>query len=97
MLVVTGTVTARPDTFEDLLEAALAHVHRSRGEPGCLQHRVSIDAENPMTLVFYEEWEDREGLEAHFKVPGSLDFMETVRNLADHQGRMKILPVAPRD
>ena len=97
MLVVTGTVTARPDTFEELLEAALAHVHRSRSEPGCLQHGVSIDAENPMTLVFYEEWEDREALEAHFKVPGSLDFMETVRNLADRQGRMKILPVAPRD
>lgn len=96
MIVVSGSFTARPETFEELLEAALEHVRRSRTEPGCLKHGVAIDAENPMMLVFYEEWEDRAALDAHFQVPGSLAFMETVRNLAQSQSRMKILPVERR-
>ncbi len=97
MIVVSGTVTGKPETFDELLAAALDHVRRSRTEPGCLQHGVAIDAENPLTLVFYEEWQDRAALDAHFQVPGSLTFMQAVRSLAASQTRMKILPVEPRD
>ena len=96
MLIVTGTVTARPDTLEEMLAAALEHVRRSRTEPGCLKHGVAIDAEDPLTLVFYEEWEDRAALEAHFQVPESLAFVKTMRSLAASQTQMKILPVEPR-
>ena len=32
MIIVTGSVTAREDSFEALCEASLAHVHRSRLE-----------------------------------------------------------------
>ena len=59
MIIVTGAVTARPESFEALLEASLAHVRRSRTEPGCIGHAVRIDAENPLQLVFFEEWSDR--------------------------------------
>jgi len=96
MIVVSGTVTARPETLDQLLAAALAHVRRSRTEPGCLRHVVSIDAENPLTLIFYEEWQDRAALDAHFQVPGSLEFMRAMRSLAASQSKMKILPVEPR-
>ncbi|MDB5468886.1 MAG: antibiotic biosynthesis monooxygenase [Caulobacter sp.] len=96
MLVVTGTVTARPDSFEAMLEAALHHVRRSRTEPGCLKHGVSIDAEDPLTLVFYEEWQDRAALDAHFQVPDSLAFMRAMRSLAASQTKLKILPVESR-
>jgi quinol monooxygenase YgiN len=97
MLIVSGTVTARPDTLDQMLAAALDHVRRSRTEPGCLQHGVSIDAEDPLTLVFYEEWEDRAALDAHFQVPESLAFMKAMRSLAASQTKMKILPVEARD
>ena len=96
MLVVTGSVTARPDTFEALLEAALQHVHRSRTEPGCLSHAVFVDAENPMRLFFYEEREDRAALDAHFAVPESLEYMKVSRELAASGDRIKILPIVPR-
>ena len=96
MVIVTGTVTARPETLDEMLAAALEHVRRSRTEPGCLQHGVSIDAEDPLTLVFYEEWEDRAALEAHFQVAGSLAFVKTMRALAAGQTKMKILPVETR-
>jgi len=96
MLVVTGTVTAKPDTFEALLEAALAHVARSRLEPGCLTHSVHIDAEDPLRLFFYEEWADRAALDTHFEQPGSGALMAAVRELAASSTRIKILPVAER-
>ncbi|MBX3480330.1 MAG: antibiotic biosynthesis monooxygenase [Caulobacter sp.] len=97
MLVVSGTVTARPDSLDQMLAAALKHVRHSRTEPGCLRHGVAIDAEDPLTLVFYEEWEDRAALDAHFQLETSLDFMRTMRSLAASQTKMKILPVQPRD
>jgi len=96
MLIVTGSVTARPETFDALLELALEHVRRSRLEPGCLSHSVHIDAENPMRLFFYEEWEDRAALDAHFVVPASLDYVRRSRELAVTGDKIKILPIVPR-
>ena len=97
MLVVTGSVTARPDSFEALLEAAVAHTQRSRAEPGCVSHAVHVDCENPLRLFFYEEWADRAVLDLHFAQAGSLEFMATVRELAASSTRVKILPIVERD
>jgi quinol monooxygenase YgiN len=96
MLVVTGRVTARPDTFEALREAALAHVARSRTEPGCLRHGVHVDCEDPLSLFFYEEWADRASLDTHFAQEGSSAFMAAVRELAASSTRVKILPIVER-
>ena len=96
MLVVTGTVIAKPDTFEALLEAALAHVARSRLEPGCLTHSVHIDAEDPLRLFFYEEWADRPALDAHFEQKGSQAFMAAVRALAARSTPLRIMPLEER-
>ena len=96
MLIVTGSVTARPDTFEALRQAALDHVHRSRAEAGCISHSVQVDCENPLRLVFYEEWADRAALDVHFAQPGSTTFMAAVRELSAASTRVRILPVEDR-
>lgn len=95
MLIVTGSVTARTDTFEALPDAALAHVARSRTEPGCLTHSVHVDCEDPMRFFFYEAWADRPALDAHVAQPGSAEFMAAVKALAQSSTRVRILPVAP--
>src|SRR6476646_3526936 len=59
MIVVTGIVTARQDSFDEVRRLSLEHVHRSRGEPGCISHAVHVDCENPLRLVFFEQWADR--------------------------------------
>ena len=97
MLVVTGSVTARADTFEALLEAGLAHTARSRTEPGCLTHSVHIDAEDPLRIFFYEEWADRAALDAHFAQDGSKAFMTAVRELSAAATKVRILPIVDRD
>ena len=34
MIVVTGSVTAREDSFDEILRLSQEHVNRSRAEPG---------------------------------------------------------------
>jgi quinol monooxygenase YgiN len=75
MLIVTGSVEARPDTIDQILELGLAHVQRSRQEPGCLLHSIHRDVENELRVVFIERWEYAEALQAHFRVPASGKFV----------------------
>jgi len=82
MIIVTGSVTAKPDSFEPLRDACLAHVRRSRSEDGCLSHAVHIDTENAARLVFFEEWRDMAALKAHFVTPGIAELMAAIREHA---------------
>ena len=82
MIVVTGSVTVRPETFEEARRLSLEHVHRSRREPGCISHAVHVDCENPLRLVFFEQWADRTALAALFAVPASGDFVRALGSLA---------------
>ena len=82
MIVVTGSVTARKDSLDEVMRLSLEHVHRSRQEPGCISHDVHIDCENPLRLVFFEQWADRAALLAHFAVPASREFVAGLRPLA---------------
>src|SRR6202166_5337190 len=81
MIMVTGSVTARTDTLDAVLKLSLEHVHRSRQEPGCIAHAVHADCENPLRLVFIEQWADRAALSAHFAVPAWGDFIRTLQKL----------------
>ena len=82
MLIVTGSLVARENTFEELRAQALEHVRRSRKEPGCLSHAVHVDCENALRLVFIERWADGAALLAHFAVPASRNFVRALQPLA---------------
>ncbi len=96
MLIVTGSLTARPETFDALLRAALDHVARSRAEAGCLSHSVHADCENPLKLFFFEQWADRPALDAHFAQAGSLAFLQQVRELSVSGSGVQIFPILER-
>jgi quinol monooxygenase YgiN len=82
MIVVTGSVTARKESLDEIRTLSLEHVHRSRKEPGCISHAVHVDCENPLRLVFIEQWADRAALLTHFAVPASRDFVRALQPLA---------------
>jgi quinol monooxygenase YgiN len=95
MIIVTGSVVAKADSLDKLLAISLEHVRRSRTEPGCLAHAVHQDAENPLRLVFLEEWADTAALAAHFAVPASRDFVKTARELSDAPPVLNIYEATP--
>jgi quinol monooxygenase YgiN len=82
MIIVTGSVRARPEDLETVLRLSLEHVHRSRLEPGCLLHSVHQDVEDPNHVVFVEHWADAAALKAHFAVPESRAFAKAVGQLS---------------
>lgn len=90
MIVITGAVVAKPDRIEEALMLSLEHVKRSRLEPGCISHAVHRDAENPLRLVFFEEWADTAALNAHFAVPAARAFGRAMAALASEPTSIRI-------
>ncbi len=95
MVIITGAVTARPDTFDELRAMCLEHTHRSRLEPGCLSHAVHVDAEDPLRLFFFETWLDRAAVATHFGVPESGAFVRAVSKLAADQTAIQLYEAEP--
>ena len=81
MIIVTGSILARKDTFDAVLKLSREHVERSRKEDGCISHDVHVDTENPHRLFFFERWRDEPALRAHFAVPASREFVKGLRDL----------------
>jgi quinol monooxygenase YgiN len=94
MIVVTGSVTAREDSLGEVRKLSLEHVHRSRRESGCISHAVYVDCENPLRLVFIEQWTDHAALLAHFAVPASRNFVRALQPLAAAAAAIEIYDAA---
>src|SRR5436853_2259763 len=90
MILVLGTVEVQADRVEDALRISQEHVLRSRGEPGCISHAVHRDTENPLRLVFVEQWSDQAALAQHFRVPASRLFVKELAVLATQPPTMSI-------
>lgn len=90
MIIITGAIVARDDSFSELRALCVEHVHRSRTEPGCISHDVHVDAEQPLRLVFFERWADRAAVQTHFAVPASIEFVKAVRRLAAEMSPIEI-------
>lgn len=90
MIVVTGAITAKPETVAEMTRAALEHVQRSRKEPGCISHDVGVDAGDKLRLMFLERWEDAAALKAHFALPESRAFWRLLQALAAEPGSMHL-------
>jgi len=95
MILITGSILARPDTLDALREAGVEHSRRSRGEPGCISHNIHIDCENPLRLVFVERWKDRAAVATHFKVKASIEFVMSARKLGAAPPEIEILDTTP--
>ena len=90
MIIVLGSIVARPDAYAQALRLSQAHVARSRGEPGCISHAVHQDTEHPQRLVFVEEWADQAALATHFQVPQSRAFVRALSALVSEPPRITV-------
>jgi quinol monooxygenase YgiN len=82
VIIITGSIVASEATVDELQRLAIEHVRRSRLEPGCLSHSVHRDVENPLRLVFFEQWADMDAVMTHFAVPESGAFVATAAALS---------------
>ena len=90
MIIITGSATLRPESFEQGLKLGIEHSVRSRAEPGCIAHTCHVDAEHPQRIVFVEEWADMAAVKAHFAVPASGEFVRALGAMAQAAPEMRV-------
>jgi quinol monooxygenase YgiN len=90
VILITGSIVASEANVEELVRLALEHVRRSRQEPGCLSHSVHRDVENPLRLVFLEQWADMDAVTTHFAVPESGGFVATAAALSSEPPTLEL-------
>ena len=83
VILVTGAIVTRPETFDEARRLGIEHCERSRKEDGCISHDVHVDCQNPLRLLFFERWRDEAALRAHFAVPESRTFVRALKPLLD--------------
>ena len=88
MILITGGARIKPECLDDALALGIEHSARSRAEPGCLAHNCHIDAEDPLRIVFVEQWADMAAVMTHFAVPESGEFVRKLGAMAE--GRPEI-------
>lgn len=82
MIIITGSVTTRPETHAEMVKISAEHSARSRAEPGCIAHNVHVDCEDGARLVYLELWADAAAVKVHFAVPESGAFVKALTVLA---------------
>jgi quinol monooxygenase YgiN len=82
MIIIIGSAQIRAEHLEEALHLGIEHSVRSRQEPGCLAHNCHVDAEDPLRIVFVEEWADMDAVKAHFAVPESGEFVAAIGAMA---------------
>jgi quinol monooxygenase YgiN len=90
MFLVLGSVTLQEGKLDAALALSREHVARSLREPGCIEHGVYTDPENPARLRFIEKWADAAALRAHFQVPASRAFAKALKAMAAHPPSIEI-------
>lgn len=64
-----ATLTALPETREELYRLLVDQVGPTRAEHGCIDYNLHVDAVDTCTFVFYENWKTQADLDAHMKMP----------------------------
>lgn len=90
MIMVIGSVEAKAEHRDEILALCVNHVQRSRKEAGCLDHRVSIDAENEHRFVFVEYWDSMAALKVHFDLEASKGFVQSLMPMVSSKPDMQI-------
>ncbi|GGD03621.1 putative quinol monooxygenase [Aureimonas glaciei] len=90
MIYLIATLKIRPGSQAAVVAAATPCIHATRQEAGCLRYDLLASVLEPETLVFVEQWETREALDAHFATPHLLAWRA---GLAPHklEGRIEIV------
>lgn len=82
MIIVLGRATIPAEHMEQVRLLSDQQVRRSRAEPGCVEHRYSLDAEQRNGLMFVERWLSMDHLQAHLALAQTIEFAKLLAGLS---------------
>lgn len=80
-VTIIGTVVARPECRDELEQLLGGQVEPTRAEPGCINYDFHVDAADPCTFVFYENWASQADLDAHLAMPHLMPLLSQLDRL----------------
>ncbi|MEH0153407.1 putative quinol monooxygenase [Limibacter armeniacum] len=66
---LTAIIKAKPEHREEVLQVLNTMVEHSRKEAACLQYDLHQGTDDENMFVFYEIWQDQQGLDQHNQRP----------------------------
>ncbi len=69
MIYLIATITIKPGSLPDFIDAAKTCIAATRRETGCISYDLNQSLTDDNTLVFVERWESEEALQGHFNAP----------------------------
>lgn len=69
MIYLVATLTIKPGSLPEFIDAAKTCIAATRREPGCISYDLNQSLTDENTLVFVERWENQESLDGHFNAP----------------------------
>ena len=67
MIIVTATITAKPDERDNIILKSQNLIESTRLESGCISYNLYKSTENDDILLMHEQWENLEALETHMQ------------------------------
>ena len=62
---VTAIITSKPEYMSEVKNALVELMEETHKEKACIQYDLHQDMEDENRFIFYEIWEDQEGLDMH--------------------------------
>lgn len=91
-----ATLTARPETREELFRLLVDQVEPTRDENGCIDYNLHVDAMDPHVFMFYENWKSQADLDAHMEMQHLKPLLSQIdRLLAKPIDIWRLLPAEP--
>lgn len=83
MLLVTATLTVKPEHLSDFLSKLRSHVVISLQEGRCRKFTISQSPGNPCNLFYYEEYENKELFDEHINSARVKQHIEGTSSMVD--------------
>jgi len=86
MIYMNLRIVSPPKRTDELLHAFRLQMGRTEIQPGCLKCTLSLDTSNPCLILYQEQWNRWEDIEAHIRsdrFAWTLELMECSCNTPD--------------
>ncbi|MGL5275785.1 putative quinol monooxygenase [Myroides sp.] len=84
-VIITAIIKAKPSFKEEVHSTLLNMVEQTRKEEACILYDLHQDLSDTNTFIFYEIWQDQEGLDKHNQQPYIKEFGSLIKSHLQEQ------------
>lgn len=85
MIIVKGSIPVSRERRDEAVALIQELAAASRREAGCLAYEVYLSAEDPETVVLWQQWTSIDALETHFCSDHVDEFLDHIADFVDGQ------------